>query len=59
MKEGAQALMRKSHQAQDDAQLLLDHDRAEAVVTRAYYAAFDAARAACSPKMKRPLRMLA
>jgi len=38
--------MRKSRQALDDAQLLLEHDRAEAAVNRAYYAAFDAARAA-------------
>lgn len=46
--------MRKSRQALDDAQLLLEHDRAEAAVNRAYYAAFDAARAALLTENETP-----
>ncbi len=46
MSENAEALMRKARQALNDARLLLEHDRTEAAANRAYYAAFDAARAA-------------
>jgi hypothetical protein len=49
-----QALIQKSHQALDDAQFLLDHDRVEAAVNRLYYAAFDAARAALLTKDEAP-----
>jgi hypothetical protein len=49
-----QALMQKAHQALDDAQLLLEHDRTEAAINRLYYAAFDAARAALLTKDEAP-----
>ncbi len=50
----AHALLRKAHDALSDAELLLENGSAEAVINRAYYAVFGAARAALSSKGESP-----
>ena len=44
--DSIRALLQKVEQALDDAEYLVDDERAEAAVNRAYYAAYHAARAA-------------
>lgn len=52
--ESVQALLAKADQALADAKLLVENGRAEGAVSRAYYAAFDAARAALILKGEEP-----
>lgn len=49
-----EALLQKANQALDDASYLLEDDRVEAAMNRAYYAAFHAARAALLTEGEEP-----
>ena len=52
--ESIEALLQKADQALDDASYLLEDDRVEAAMNRAYYAAFHAARAALLTEGEEP-----
>lgn len=52
--EAVRALLRKVRDALSDAELLLKNGSAEAVINRAYYAVFSAARAALLSKEESP-----
>jgi uncharacterized protein (UPF0332 family) len=52
--ESIEALLQKADQALDDASYLLEDDRVEAAMNRAYYASFHAARAALLTEGEEP-----
>jgi len=52
--DSTEALLQKANQALDDASYLLEDDRVEAAMNRAYYAAFHAARAALLTEGEEP-----
>ena len=53
-RDSVEALLQKANQALDDASYLLEDDRVEAAMNRAYYAAFHAARAALLTEGEEP-----
>ena len=52
--DSIEALLQKANQALDDASYLLEDDRVEAAMNRAYYAAFRSARAALLTEGEEP-----